>query len=122
MDKPKWPFGGEIVAATPLKVLHIGKVLRRFLLNHGCTIEVVDWQKDFLTYPEGSTRRELFPRTIDIRYQVLLPDSIELREVEPRGHIVNIPMVSVIVDARSQPELEAYLAQFSEKEDLSPHI
>jgi hypothetical protein len=84
--------------------------IRLFLQHHGCTVEPISQLEVRLIYPAGSTRQELYLRTFEGRYRVLLPDGIELREVDPRGRVSNVPMVSVIIDARSEPELEYYLA------------
>lgn len=102
--------GGPIEAATPIMMVHPGEVVRLFLQHHGCSIEPISQLGVRLIYPAGSTRQELYLRTFEGRYRVLLPDGIELREVDPRGRASNVPMVSVIIDARSEPELEYYLA------------
>ncbi|MDQ2888421.1 MAG: hypothetical protein M3Y39_20340 [Chloroflexota bacterium] len=112
MPDPRWLDGGVIVAATPVNVLHIGEVVHTFLHNHGCVIEPISRQEDRLIYPVGSTRQQLYPLTSDIRYKVLLPDGIELREIDRRGHQQSSLLVSVVIDERSQAELEHYITQF----------
>lgn len=108
--------GGPIEVATPITMVHPGEVVRLFLQHHGCIIESISQSIARLIYPAGSTRQELYLRTFESRYRVLLPDGIELREVEPRGRVSNVPMVSVIVDAHSEPELEYYLAYVEQSE------
>jgi hypothetical protein len=109
MSNPRWLDGGDIVAAAPVRVLHLGEIVSIFLRNHGCSIEQISRQEDRLIYPAGSTRQELFPRTSDIRYKVLLPDGVELREIERRGHQQNSLLVSIVINERSEAELEHYI-------------
>lgn len=114
MDELQRPAAGEIEPALPITIVHPGEVVRLFLQQHGCIFTLTSQREAHLTYPAGSTRQELYPRTAECRYRVLLPDGIELREVEPRGRVSNVPMVSVVIDARSEPELEYYLARVAQ--------
>jgi hypothetical protein len=101
---------GAIVHATPVRTYRIIEVLHLFLLHHGCTLEQVNENEAILTYPPGTTRQELYPRTSDIRYRVMLPDGIELREIDTRRH-GGLILLQVVVDERTEPELEKYLEQ-----------
>ena len=53
---------------------------RDILLKHGCTLQEGS-NKCMIFFPEGTTRVEIFLRTMSPRYQITLPDGYELREV-----------------------------------------
>ena len=61
-------------------------VVRSLLILHGCTIDEEGTQGPECTviFPEGTTRQELWPRTMSARFRILLPDGFELREVDDR--------------------------------------
>ncbi|MBV9258777.1 MAG: hypothetical protein JO215_12255 [Ktedonobacteraceae bacterium] len=56
----------------------------QFLREQGCKIISASNDTTVIEYPEGTTRQELYPRTVDIRYKVMLPNGRELREVMNR--------------------------------------
>lgn len=51
--------------------------------EHGC--EIVE-HADYcvVTFPQGTTRTEIFPRLYNERYQVTLPDGFQMREMYDR--------------------------------------
>jgi hypothetical protein len=48
---------------------------------HGCTV-TVKAKEVLVQYPEGSIQYELFPRTHEPRYAIVLPDGFELLEMQ----------------------------------------
>jgi hypothetical protein len=59
------------------------------MLKHGCRLEE-NPNECIVFFPEGTTRAELFPRTMSTRYRIRLPDSYELREVYDRHREISI--------------------------------
>jgi hypothetical protein len=50
---------------------------------HGC--EIVEYAGYcVVTFPEGTTRTEIFPRLYNVRYQITLPDGFQVREIYDR--------------------------------------
>ena len=50
---------------------------------HGC--EIVEYAGScVVTFPEGTTRMEIFPRLYNERYQITLPDGFQVREMYDR--------------------------------------
>lgn len=77
---PLLPTDGPIEPAESITLSGMKPEARQYLEMHGCTIG----EKAGLvivTYPQGTIRREIYPRTTCERYQVMLPDGTELREV-----------------------------------------
>lgn len=61
--------------------------MRDVLLLHGCAIRNEEEEgKPHCTviFPAGTTRTELYPRAMEARFRVVLPDGLELREVDSR--------------------------------------
>jgi hypothetical protein len=56
---------------------------KKRMREHGC--EVVE-NSDYcvVTFPEGTTRAEIFPRLYNERYQITLPDGFQIREMYDR--------------------------------------
>ena len=69
-----------------LKTLIQRDGVKQFLLNHGCTIDEEGTQGPECTviFPAGTTRTELYPRAMEARFRILLPDHVELREIDNR--------------------------------------
>ncbi len=64
---------------TPPFIDEVTKVIKA----HGC--EIVEYA-DYcvVTFPEGTTRTEIFPRLYNARYQITLPDGFQVREMYDR--------------------------------------
>jgi hypothetical protein len=56
---------------------------KEIIKEHGCAIvEYADYC--VVTFPEGTTRMEIFPRLYNERYQITLPDGFQIREMFDR--------------------------------------
>ena len=71
---------GAFLPVTPLKVRSIESALKRVLEEYLCKVELQGGIY-VITYPQGTTKREWYPRTLDEVYQVLVPGGLELTEV-----------------------------------------
>ena len=47
--------------------------ISEYLQRHGCTVSA-STDYDLVTFPEGTTEQEIFPRTFESRYRITLPD------------------------------------------------
>jgi hypothetical protein len=63
------------------------------ILKHGCKLEEHPNECTIL-FPEGTTRTEIFLRTMNPRYQIKLPDGYEFREVYDRYREVSLLLYS----------------------------
>ena len=71
---------------TPLHQLKTPPIVdeaKEVIKAHGC--EIVEYA-DYcvVTFPEGTTRTEIFPRLYNERYQITLPDGFQVREIYDR--------------------------------------
>ncbi len=56
----------------------------KFFCNMDVEIREKGHEETLITFPEGTQRQEIWPRTISERYSILLPDGQELRQVFDR--------------------------------------
>ncbi len=99
--------GGEIVNATPITTGPIFSAAEKFLNGQGCTLTAIEEGKKTLAkYPPGTTRQELYPRTTDIRYRIMLPSGRELLEVEGRGRGEDKPLISLQIVLMQEEQAE----------------
>lgn len=74
---------------TPHSLLHqlrtppVIDEAKKTMRDHGC--EVVEYADHcIVTFPEGTMRMEIFPRLYNERYQIMLPDGFQMREMYDR--------------------------------------
>ena len=53
---------------------------KNIMQKHGCKLEEHP-SECIIFFPEGTTKTEIYPRTRQARYRIVLPDGYELREV-----------------------------------------
>lgn len=82
-DRKILPLCGPTEPAEPVKLPGIFPKARRFLEEHGCTVTDCDDGFVLVSYPEGTTSTEIYPRACYARYHILLPDGTELQENRP---------------------------------------
>lgn len=76
------PIGG-IEKATGVTVKALNQLSEDIFKDAGCKIvKVYRTPEIIINYPEGSTRQEFWPRSLESRFHVRLPDGLELQETE----------------------------------------
>ena len=71
------------VPARHLKTPPMIEAAKKAMRQHGCVI-VEDGEYCAVTFPEGTMRREVFPRLYNGRYIITLPDGFQMREMYER--------------------------------------
>ena len=74
-----FPTEGRVEPARSITLPGIRPEAKQYLEQHGCMI-AEERGLVLVMYPEGTTKREMYPRTAYERYRVQLPDGTELRE------------------------------------------
>jgi len=77
-----------------LKIAPLTEDARAVMLKHSCRLDEQSGECTIF-FPEGTTRTEIFLRTMNPRYQIKLPDGYELREVYDRHREVSMLLYSV---------------------------
>jgi hypothetical protein len=62
---------------------------KEIMVKHGCRFEEHpdEW---IVFFPEGTTKTEIYPRTMQSRYRIVFPDGYELREIYDRFREVSL--------------------------------
>jgi hypothetical protein len=84
-----------IHAVPPTQQLHqlktppITEEARKIIEKHGCTLhENID--ECIVSFPQGTTRTEIFPRMMTERYCITFPDNYKLQEVYDKYREISI--------------------------------
>ncbi len=80
---PTYPL--RQLTTLPFEVEEAKEIIRK----HGCIVEEYP-DKYIIIFPEGTTKTEIYPRTMQERYRIVLPDGYELREAYDRYREVSL--------------------------------
>jgi len=72
-----------------LTTLPFEEEAKEIMLKHGCTLEEHP-NECIIIFPEGTTKTEIYPRTMQSRYRIILPDGYELREIYDRYREISL--------------------------------
>jgi len=82
------------VPARQLKTAPIIDEVKKVMREHGCVV-VEDGEHCAVIFPEGTMRREIFPRLYNERYSITLPDGFQMREMYDRCRELSLLFVLV---------------------------
>ena len=90
MDKEDFIYIG-----LPTQLLHqlktppLTEEAKEVMIKHGCMLEE-NPDECIVSFPEGTTRTEIFPRMMTERYHITLPNGYQLQQVYDRFREINI--------------------------------
>ena len=86
----------NFVRATPptrplhqLKTPPLTEEAREIIVRHGCTLDE-NADECIVSFPEGTTRTEIFPRVMTERYRITFSDGYKLQEVYDKYREISI--------------------------------
>jgi hypothetical protein len=85
----------DIHAIPPTQPLHqlktppLTEEARKIIEKHGCTLDE-NTHECIVSFPEGTTRAEIFPRVMTERYRITFPDNYKLQEVYDKYREISI--------------------------------
>ena len=90
----------NFVRATPptrplhqLKTPPLTEEARKIIVSHGCTLdENID--KCMVSFPEGTTRTEIFPCMMTEQYRITFPDNYKLQGIYDKHREISILLYS----------------------------
>ena len=84
---------------TPPFIPALDQLIKEILTSHGAeVVEIAEVVKDgqlvraghvIITFPEGSYRSEVLPRTLDDKYYIVLPDKYRIFEICRRDSLLS---------------------------------
>ena len=90
----------NFVRATPptrplhqLKTPPLTEEAREIIVRHGCTLDE-NADECIVSFPEGTTRTEIFPRVMTERYRITFSDGYTLQEVYDKYREISILLYS----------------------------
>jgi hypothetical protein len=72
-----------------LKTPPLTEEAKDIMLRHGCSLDEYPHECT-VSFPEGTTRTEIFPRMMSERYHITLPDSYQLHEIYDKYREISI--------------------------------
>jgi len=72
-----------------LKTPPLTEEARKIIVRHGCMLDE-NTSECIVSFPEGTTRTEIFPRTMTERYCVTFPDGYKLQECYDKYREINV--------------------------------
>ena len=84
MHNKNTPLDGTFQDIQTVTLTRLVPEARALLIQHGCTMRELKKEETLITFPSGTQRQTIWPRTVSEHYRILLPDGQELRQVSDR--------------------------------------
>jgi len=94
-DKTPEAFYASLKHSEPITELQVSlfldawmEAVQEVLQKHGCSMQIKENEDScIITFPEGSIKTEILPRTTNCRYTIRLPDGTELMQIQERSGV-----------------------------------